>query len=47
MHTDDNLADLLTKPLHVLPYTKLRKGIMNLMVRLPAVLPIRRPRKTV
>ena len=47
VHTDDNLADLLTKPLHALPYAKLRRGIMNLLVRLATCLPVRRPRKSV
>ena len=45
VHTDDNLADLLTKPLHALPYAKLRRGIMNLLVRLAVNLPVRRSRK--
>ena len=35
VHTSLNLADLLTKPLHPLPYmyAALRKGLMNLVVR--------------
>ena len=47
VHTDDNLADLLTKPLHALPFAKLRRGIMNLLIRLAASLPVRRSRKSV
>ena len=45
VHTDDNLADMLTKPLHPLPFTKLRRGVMNLLIRVAACLPVRRPRK--
>ena len=45
VHTDDHLADLLTKPLHPLPFTKLRRGIMILLIRMATCLPVRRPRK--
>ena len=46
VHTDDNLADLLTKPLHAIPFAKLRRLIMNLVVRLATSLPVRRRRQS-
>ena len=33
VHTDDNLADTFTKVLDRTPYTKLRRLVMNLLVR--------------
>ena len=33
VHTDDNLSDMFTKVLDRTPYTKLRKLVMNLLVR--------------
>ena len=33
VHTDDNLSDMFTKVLDRTPYTKLRKQVMNLLVR--------------
>ena len=34
VHTDDNLADMFTKVLDRIPFDKLRKLMMNLLVRL-------------
>ena len=33
VHTDDNLADMFTKVLDRIPFDKLRKLMMNLLVR--------------
>ena len=44
--TEDMTADLLTKPLHAIPFAKLRRLIMNLIVRLATSLPVRRKRRS-